>query len=214
LENNRIKEKNASIIIKSYKVFKKFEIYKSLSDNEIKTLVANNIGNFFPIDINGYVTDYETLYKEKKTTGIMVVAVAKQIITTYLNLLEGIGLNCTHIDFYQNVVSKYISKYFKTKTLAVFKMSDKHSFIYISNGKVLAMRDIFLDFSKDAVLMLNQGLGFFSDEIYSIDNILLLDDLPNLEQALNIFTNANFYNKERLSDFLSIDIDMLAFQKL
>ncbi len=214
ISEHKIKSKKIGIVLKSDKIHKRFEVYNSLSNRELYKIFSNNVDEFFPIKKEEFVFDYEILSKDRNEVHIMFVAVSKSLIQNYLKIIEEIGLICVWIDFYQNSVSKILNKYFKSKTLVSFMINGKYSFIYLHKGKIVLMRDLNLDFNKDIIMLLNQGLGFYNEEMYSIKNLVFLDDMPLLEQNFSSFVNSVFYNKEKLSRLLSSDINFLALNYL
>ncbi|MBQ6466807.1 MAG: pilus assembly protein PilM [Clostridia bacterium] len=78
----------------------------AIKDDQIKSIVATNASDYFPVDISKYTVSHTVLEKDKtkgsENSKILVAAVPTTIIEGYISLAESAGLIINSIDFSGN----------------------------------------------------------------------------------------------------------------
>ena len=78
----------------------------AIKDDQIKSIVATNASDYFPVDISKYTVSHTVLEKDKtkgsENSKILVAAVPTTIIEGYISLAESAGLISKSIDFSGN----------------------------------------------------------------------------------------------------------------
>lgn len=193
---NKIKTKKIYLILKDSNVHKRFKTFPLLNKKDLHSVIFNNITDFFPTNIENYLYYYETLSKDKSHMTVLISAILKSKINIYLSIIKRLNLKCVYIDFYQNAISKIISKVFIENTFVLFKTFNNLSAIHYENKNILDIRDFNL------IIDVKYNMySFFEKSKTNEATIILLDEI-NLD---SFFANSNIIELNNLHKYIKID---------
>lgn len=98
LKSEKIKTKEFVVSIASKEIIIREMNVPNMRAKELKSFVQINSKDIFPVKLSNYVLGYNMIGKEKSNR-VMIAAIPKDIILTYLDLSEKLGLNLTGINY-------------------------------------------------------------------------------------------------------------------
>lgn len=196
--SNKIKTKKIYLIIKDNNIHKRFRTFPLLTKKDLHSVIFNNITDFFPTNIENYLYYYEVLSKDKLQMSVLISAVLKSKINEYLLIIKNLKCKCMYIDFYQNAISKIISKSFSENTFVLFKNFHNISAIYYENKTICDIRD----FNLISDIKYNM-YSFFEKAKTNQSTIIFLDEI-NLDHFFENY-NSNIIKPNNLYKYINID---------
>lgn len=93
-------------------VFIRNVVLPYMNDDQIYQNVVKEIATYLPVDVSNYIVDYSarltTTMEGVQQVMAMVVAVPKEIVTSYIDIFKSAGLKIERIDILENAYEKLI----------------------------------------------------------------------------------------------------------
>lgn len=153
LKKKKIKTKNTYITINSSKIITRELSLPKVEVEEIDGLLSFQIEDYIPVSIDGYVFQYkllDTYYEDDmEKMDLLIIAIPKEIVEDYFDLLKGLGLNPLVMDYQPNSIAKLIdyndliNNIFSTEdiTFAIIDIGyDSTKISIVKNGNILVSR--------------------------------------------------------------------------
>nr|MBF0220825.1 type IV pilus assembly protein PilM [Desulfobulbaceae bacterium] len=193
INNLKIKNKKVAISISGYSVIVKKINLAVMSAAELEEHIQAEAEQYIPFDIDDVFLDFQDLKTnsdESDRTDIMLVAAKKDVINTYLRMLEKIGLQAVVVDVdafalensYENVESL-------AENVALIDIgASKMSFNIIANGASILARDVVMG-SRQITEQIQNRLGMDAESAEAAKIGLLEVDPDHREKISEIFIN-------------------------
>ncbi len=143
LSEKNIAATEAYFTVASTKIVSRDVTLPNAKDEQIKSIVATNAGDYFPIDIEKYTIDTVVLERSNDECRALVVAVPNIIVESYINLADYMGISMGALDYCAN--SQYqVLKSISGEDVDMFINvdADSTSVIFSENGKLLMHRSL------------------------------------------------------------------------
>lgn len=157
LSERKIEATEAYFTVASTKIVSRDVTLPNAKDEQIKSIVATNAGDYFPIDIDKYTIDTVVLERNNDECRALVVAVPNVIVESYINLADYTGISMVALDYCAN--SQYqVLKSISGENVDMFINvdADTTSVIFSENGKLLMHRS--LAFGGDDMICRYMGM--------------------------------------------------------
>ncbi len=105
-KNNLNEIQNAVIVLSSPKIVSRKVSLPPMNLKKMKSVIALNASDYFPIDLTNYQITHTVLKKIKEKNGgyeVLVAAVPKQLLLSYTKLADTLNLNIQTFDFEANI---------------------------------------------------------------------------------------------------------------
>lgn len=225
LNRNRIKEKDISFIIQGSDIITRYIEMPVMKDKLLIEAIQYELSQFIP-EMHKYYTDYEILEKhqeDKKTQvyRLLLVAVPKEKMDRFMELLSKLNMNIKTIDILSNSIARVVKNgpvFKEVEDIGVFNFGARSSNFFIMEEGVLKIERNLM-FGTDAM---TKNIEFGAKEDYILGE--KLEDIfykypkvkNNLDSALNIISKTiQFHNSGKrdkklsriliISDFVLID---------
>lgn len=107
LSENRIRYKDATFTIQSTSIIRREVEVPKVKPHEMEGMIKYEIEQYLPIDLNEYIVEYKVLEEEKDhKTKMLIAAIPKTIVDSYLSILLSMGLIPNSLDINSNSISK------------------------------------------------------------------------------------------------------------
>lgn len=216
LAKHNVKEKATIITIENSKILKREIILPMVGQNELKEMVRYEIGEYLPIELGNYVTQFKLVEKvyenEVEKQKVLVSMLSKEFAEDYLELLHLAQLKPIALDIHSNAISKILypdsiinGSRIHDKTIAIIDLG--HTFINITilekgiyKFNRILKTEINLYHTQDYSKFNISDLDFnFSDE----DSIFNIPDKEEFADHIDINKPSDFLDdKERLENTL------------
>ncbi len=114
-EELKCKKAECFVVLSSRRAIVRERDLPKVSPKDMSPLVQYEAEQLLPYNIDEFITDYRVLGEEnddeKDLFRVMIVAVPKEIINSYTELIKECNLKLKGINVYQNCVYKYASKF-------------------------------------------------------------------------------------------------------
>lgn len=114
VREKRIRRSKCSLCLSSSDIIIRELRLPPMTEHQIQENVYYEISEYLPVNIQRYSIEYKVLEviknHESTVLRVMVLAVPKNIISTYMEVLAGAGLKLKYIDVDVNALSKLIKK--------------------------------------------------------------------------------------------------------
>lgn len=182
----KIDTKYVSLSIPEEKVFIKVIKMPYMTGKELETAVYFEAENHIPLEINKMYLDFEILKKDKTSKEILIMAVPKNIIDSYLSVLEKSGLKPIIFESESSSSCRSLAKD-KDSFFLVDIKKDKVIFSVFKKGfvrfSVSSYRDVL---SKSIVDETKEYLDYYPSE-KEIEKIVVSGSEKDLKEAQNNF---------------------------
>jgi len=124
----KIKEKSVGIVVPEFSTYTKVLSIPKLSNKEIDEAVYWQSQDFLPDDPSGYVIDWKILSKTLKDYQILVVAIEKELLESYVDTVDKAGLLPLAVETSSLSLVRF-----------AFQKNDENLILYIGNSQALAI---------------------------------------------------------------------------
>lgn len=162
MKEQNMKAKNAKIIMSGTNIITRiYMINKVQGQNEDMT-ITKSMPSYLPVDIENYRIDYKVLQTVRERNEdkykVFVTAVPKNILQSYVDVLQGLDLNPLAVDIPANSTAKFFNREIQTKTMDEYYSKKKFNKV---QGDTFAVLDFgsettIVNFLKDRVLEFNK----------------------------------------------------------
>ena len=164
--------------------------------DDIKEMVLYEIQQYLPIDINKYVIQHKITEEVEEDSRIfyriMVTAVEREVIESYLDLIRKLGFKPYRFDVHSNAVDKVVGLMmgypecrFKDKSVAFIDIGYKETTISMFSNGVFQMSQELLYGGYSMDILLEQRINFSREEVIrlkeSLYNLTIYGDETDLE---------------------------------
>lgn len=155
IKENKIKEKDVIFTINSSKITTREVIIPYVKDDRIDAIVKANASDYFPMDISDYHVSYIIIEKinnkDEKNIRLLVLAAQNQLILSYYDLAEDMGLNVESIDYMGNSILQIGQKQKLEENSMVIYLGDRTTIVNIFSNKVTKLQRI-IPYGSDTVV--------------------------------------------------------------
>lgn len=110
LVDNKIKDKDIICSVKSSKVITREIVLPKVKEKELKSMIHIEIEQYLPIRLNEYSVEYKVIeeFEEQgnKSIRVLVGAIPKDMVESYLKLIQSLKLKPVALDIHSNGISK------------------------------------------------------------------------------------------------------------
>ena len=179
INEHKLAAKEAKIVISGTNIITRIIMIEKVTDGNIEKKILDEIRLYMPIDIDEHSVDFKILdnVREdgKEKMKVFVTAVPKKIISSYIDILNNLGLKPIAVDIPANSVSKFfqreigiletenwyrkqeVSKH-NTNTFAVIDMGSETTIVNILKNKISEFNRVALIGSSDIDLAIYNEL--------------------------------------------------------
>lgn len=213
LKEGRFSAKKATIVLNSDDIIVREISIPFVQESEIKSVVDFKVQDIFRENTESYVTDFLVLKKIMEDGAeklrILLISVPREMVVSYMVLLNKVGLTPYSFDYTPSAFSKYI--YSLGGLGSVSDLKDKSVAIINSESG-----DTVLSIMKNGVLEMNRSIKFdlneisngikqlfdYSDEVV-LENIHAIEDIS--KESLDYSDESRFLNAIRGSYIQTFD---------
>lgn len=198
LNKRNIRTKNVYVTINSSKIINREIVIPKVEHEEIKSIIEFQIEDYIPVEKNNYITQFnviEEFYEEDaEKLKLLIVAIPKNLVNDYYNLIINLKLNPIVLDYQSNSIAKLINynvilndNYpIEDLTFASVDIGyDSTKVSIIKNGNILVSRiiDIGGDYIDKSIL----NMGYNIEDLEGLkENIVEIDNSYNEESEFNM----------------------------
>lgn len=214
LRNKKIKTKDVYLTINSSKIVTREIVIPKVEYDEIDKILKYQIEDYLPINVNDYIIQFKIIEginaDDIEKLRILVIAIQKNIIDDYYELVRNLNLNPIVLDYQPNSISKLlkynsvVNNTFPLQNLTIASIDigyDSTKISIIKNGNVLVTKivEIAGKYIDESILNLNyndENLGEIKNKIININHSY--DDKSNDENILSILKSAVLIIAEKI----------------
>lgn len=144
---NKVKAKNVVFSLNSSRIANREVFIPFVKEKQIKSIVAANASDYFPVDLSGYQLAHnvlDTIEKDgQKQYKLLVLAVPKTVIDSYYELADIMGLTIEALDYSGNSILPVIRTAIGEEPTMIIKV-DEHSTLLtvLQNRSVVLQRNL------------------------------------------------------------------------
>lgn len=120
LKKNRIHIKDVSLTLESSEIIKREMIVPKVDAADLTDLVAFEVAQYLPIDIDAYVIQHKRIETvvdgEVEKLKVLLGAVPKEIVEAHFELVKGCGLTPQYMDIHSNSLEKITALMFAERS--------------------------------------------------------------------------------------------------
>lgn len=124
VKEQNMKAKNAKIIMSGTNIITRIYLIDKVAGENEDFTIKNSMPQFLPVDIENYRVDYKILQtiKERETEKykVFVTAVPRNILQSYVDVLQGLDLKPLAVDIPANSTAKFFNREIYTKDMENF----------------------------------------------------------------------------------------------
>ena len=117
-----------------------------VKENKIRSVIETNAPDYFPVDLSGYQLAYNILEKVKGANGgyrILVLAVPRTMINSYIRLTEVLGLPIEAIDYCGNSQYQVLRQIRNDNVVMYVDINVTNTYVnFMDNGILLLQRNL------------------------------------------------------------------------
>jgi len=214
LRNKKIKTKDVYLTINSSKIVTREIVIPKVEYDEIDKILKYQIEDYLPINVNDYIIQFKIIEginaDDIEKLRILVIAIQKNIIDDYYELVRNLNLNPIVLDYQPNSISKLlkynsvVNNTFPLQNLTIASIDigyDSTKISIIKNGNVLVTKivEIAGKYIDESILNLNcndENLGEIKNKIINISHSY--DNKSNDENILSILKSAVLIIAEKI----------------
>jgi len=207
IKEQNMKAKNAKIIMSGTNIITRIYMIDKVTGESDDFTVKNSIPKFLPIDVDNYRMDYKILNtikeKGKEKYKVFVTAVPKNILQSYVDVLQGLDLKPLAVDIPANSTAKFFNREIQTKDMddyyskRKFKKVESDTFAVLDFGSETTI----VNFLKDRVLEFNKVILSGSanmDEHISRELDIPLQEAERLKKLYGMTTPNNLSKRDHV----------------
>lgn len=160
LNDRNINVKDVYFSVASSKIASREVTLPAAKDEQIKSIVATNVADYFPVDVTKYAIDSVILERTEDECRVLVVAMPSVIVSSYLSLAEYCGFTVRSVDFAVNsqyqILKGINSVGEDMPDMFVTIDPDSASVIFAENGNMLLQRSLSVGGDEMIVTYLNE----------------------------------------------------------
>jgi type IV pilus assembly protein PilM len=112
IKNSRVSTRDTVISIECTEIIKREMIIQRVPDEDRMDLIAYEVSQYLPIDVNSYILQYkiidEVVEGEVTKDRILLGAMPKDVVKSHFDLLLACGLNPVYMDMHSNSLEKLV----------------------------------------------------------------------------------------------------------
>lgn len=124
VKEQNMKAKNAKIIMSGTNIITRIYLIDKVAGENEDFTIKNSMPQFLPVDIENYRVDYKILQtiKERETEKykVFVTAVPRNILQSYVDVLQGLDLKPLAVDIPANSTAKFLTEKFTLRIWRIF----------------------------------------------------------------------------------------------
>lgn len=157
-----MKSKNAKIIMSGTNIITRIYMMDKVEGENYDDTVQNSIPQYLPVNPDDYRIDYKILQiineNGQEKYKVFVTAVPLEILKTYVDVLDGLGLNPLAVDIPANSTAKFFNRDISIKSI------DSNYSDYVEESDTFAV----LDFGSETTIV-----NFLKDRVLEFNKIIL-----------------------------------------
>ncbi|MBD5526492.1 MAG: pilus assembly protein PilM [Lachnospiraceae bacterium] len=186
LTENKIKTKQIIFSMSSTKIANREIVIPFVKENKVKELIQANVSDYFPVDLQQYEVGHSiisTLENENGTKQykVLVFAVPKAMVASYLQLAQALGCNVVALDYSGNSIYQIIRKHCDTGVQMVVKVDESSTMVTILQDQAIVLQRTVAYGVEDAIFAMMEMPDFSK---------------PDYEEAVRTFKNSDCMNDE------------------
>jgi len=189
IREQNMKAKNAKIIMSGTNIITRIYLIDKVQGESEDFTVKNSMPQFLPIDIDNYRVDYKILQtiKEKGSEKykVFVTAVPKNILQSYVDVLQGLDLKPLAVDIPANSTAKFFNREILTRDMDEYYSKRKYK-------KVESDTFAVLDFGSETTIV-----NFLKDRVLEFNKVILSGS-SNIDEHIARELNISLQEAERL----------------
>ena len=201
---NRIGDKNVRLILKTPECILRFAKLPPAGDKDIRGIIMNNLRDYFPVPVDGYVISYKIYRKTKDAAEIMLAALPEDMAANYLEAFRILGKKVIKIDILQNAVANasfipdetalFVTRHINDHERGIdIDIDNRLNVMLMENGVPIAARDI----------------GADGGELIALTRMYGINGAVKIYAATPEYENISMCLRDAGADFISVDIAQL-----
>ena len=202
---------NVVFSIISTKILTRDVTIPNVKPAQIKNMITTQAGQYFPVEVNDYEYSYSIIDKTAdKQLHIMVYAISKQLVKSYVALADAAHLNLVGLEYGGNAQFQVLTKKVQPANTATTYID-----INESNSVVSILKDGKLELQRTISYGTNQIINRIRDyKSYSNLNTSQLFDLVRNEQFVRERFDEDDLSMMNMDENMSDEASVAAFEKL
>ena len=176
LENN-LTAKEAKIVMSGTNIITRIIMIDEVPEREIENKVIQEIENFIPINTNDHRVDFKildhVLMGGKRRIRVFVTAVKKDIIDSYIDILNCLNLKPISVDTPANSISKLFRKEITLKNNEADNKTKTHKIQSFDSGAIAV-----LDFGSETTIV-----NILKNKVIEFNRVILIGS-SNIDRAI------------------------------
>jgi len=162
IKEQNMKAKNAKIIMSGTNIITRIYLIDKVEGESDDFTVKNSMPQFLPVDVDNYRIDYKVLQtireKNVEKYKVFVTAVPRNILQSYVDVLQGMDLKPLAVDIPANSTAKFFNREIYTKDMDEYYSKKRYNKIPTDTFAVLdfGSETTIVNFLKDRVLEFNK----------------------------------------------------------
>ncbi|MFZ5988269.1 MAG: pilus assembly protein PilM [Bacillota bacterium] len=162
IKEQNMKAKNAKIIMSGTNIITRIYMISKVPGESEDFTVKNSMPQFLPVDIDNYRVDYKILQtvrdKNEDKYKVFVTAVPRNILQSYVDVLQGLDLKPLAVDIPANSTAKFFNREIQTKDMDEYYSRKRYNKVESDTFAVLdfGSETTIVNFLKDRVLEFNK----------------------------------------------------------
>lgn len=189
IKEEGMKAKNAKIIMSGTNIITRIYMIDKMEGESGDFTIKNSMPNFLPVDIDNYRVDYKLLQtiteNNQEKYKVFVTAVPRQILESYIEVLQGLDLKPLAVDIPANSTAKFFNRDIYTKDMDEYYSKRKHKNIQSDTYAVL-------DFGSETTIV-----NFLKDRILEFNKVILSGS-SNIDNHISNEMGISLQEAERL----------------
>lgn len=193
LAEYKIKTKQVIFSLNSTKIASREIAIPYMKENKVKDMVAANASDYFPVDLSQYevghiITGVIENDNGTKQYKVQVLAVPQNILVSYHQLAQTLGMNVLAFDYSGNSIYQIIRRQCDTGVQMVVKVDETSSMITILQDQVVLLQRTVAYGAEDAAIAMADMAEY---------------DNPSYEDAVSRLQSENCMENEDVAQSLS-----------
>ncbi|NMB33015.1 MAG: pilus assembly protein PilM [Clostridium sp.] len=189
VREQRMRAKNAKIIMSGTNIITRIYMIDKVPNESDNFTVKNSIPKFLPIDVDNYRVDYKILQtikeNQKEKYKVFITAVPKNILQSYVDVLQGLDLKPLAVDIPANSTAKFFNRDIQTRDMDDYYSKRKFKKV---EGDTFAV----LDFGSETTIV-----NFLKDKILEFNKVILSGS-SNMDEHISRELSLPLEEAERL----------------
>lgn len=186
---HNMKAKNSKIIMSGTNIITRIYIIDKVDGEHYDVTIKKSMPEYLPVDVNEYRIDYKILQiiteDNVEKYKVFITAVPKNILKSYVDVLNGLGLRPLAVDIPANSTAKFFNREIETKDMQDYYKDKNYNKV---NTNAFAV----LDFGSETTIV-----NFLKDNVLEFNKVLL-NGSSNIEEHIARATGLSLQEGEKL----------------